>query len=219
LLLFGGAVILTGATALVSPYLWRTAPGGDEPDDDLVQAPAEADPTEETEPPDAEWLERLGELAEQATEAAKEAAGVLCPLLTLALLAVAGVLAGWRPLRRIALVRHLRAPLWEVSPTTRIEQGWRLVEIALGDLGVHPRPGEDAAGLARRARPVLERLSPVEVHGLEDAAAVADRVRFGLGVQPGDVETMTRFARWTADTVWERLGDKRQIGALYRDLG
>jgi hypothetical protein len=47
---------------------------------------------------------------------------------------------------------------------------------------------------------------------------VADRVRFGLGVQPGDVDTMVRFSRWTADTVWERLGDRRQVGAIYRAL-
>ncbi len=218
LLLLGGALLLTVATALVSPYLWRTAPGGDQPDDDVVAQPAQDDATEEVDPSDGEWAKRVGERMEQATEAAKQAAGVVCPLLTLALLALAGVIAGWRPLRRLLLLRHLREPLWEVSPTTRVEQGWRLVEIALGDVGVHPRPGEDAAALARRARPVLEALSPVEVHGLEDAAAVADRVRFGLGVQPGDVETMTRFARWTVDTVWERLGDTRQLGALYRDL-
>jgi hypothetical protein len=138
--------------------------------------------------------------------------------ITLLLLALIGVLVAWRPLRRLALLRHLRDPIWPVLPTTRIEHGWRLVEIALGDLGVHPQPGEDAAGLARRARPVLERLSPVEVHGLEDAAVIADRVRFGLGVGPEDVATMTRFARWATDTVWERMDDRQQMSAMYRAL-
>ena len=76
----------------------------------------------------------------------------------------------------------------------------------------------DAAGLARRAAPVLAKLSPVEVHGLEDAAEIADRVRFGLGVGDKDVEVMQRFAAWAIDTVWERLGDGEQVRCMYREL-
>jgi hypothetical protein len=212
------ALTLTFGTAVVSPYLWRTGEGGDNPDDAVPREQTEADAPEEEEPGDMSWLEGVGRALQQALDAAQEASGALCSVLTVLLLLLAGWLSGWRPVRRLVLLRHLRDPLWPVSPTQRIENGWRLVEIALGDAGVVARPGEDAASLARRARPVLEALSPVEVHGLEDAAAVADRVRFGLGVQPGDVDTMVRFSRWTADTVWERLGDRRQVGAIYRAL-
>lgn len=215
-----GALGLTVATALVAPYLWRTGDDGDgggEPTEQPAE-PYEA-PAEPTEGDgSSEFVKRMKEMAEQAVEAAKEASGSLCSVLGMALLALLGVLIAWRPLKRLFLVRHLKEPFWRVSATTRIEQGWRLVEIALADAGVHPRPGEDARGLARRARPVLEKLSPVDVHGLEDAAEVADRVRFGLGVAPEDEETMRRFSAWAIDTVWERLSDAQQVRCMYRGV-
>ncbi len=218
LLLLGAGLALTVMTALVSPYLWRTGDEGDQQSE--YTAPSEGEPAPD--PAGSEFFEKLVEqlakMAEQAVEAGQKAGGTVCAGLTLLLLAILGFLIGWRPLKRLFLLRHLRDPFWEVPATTRIEQGWRLVEIALGDAGVFPRPGEDAAGLARRAGPVLARLSPVEVHGLEDAAEVADRVRFGLGVGPEDVEVMQRFSAWAIDTVWERLGDREQIRCLYRDL-
>jgi hypothetical protein len=120
--------------------------------------------------------------------------------------------------KRLILLRHLRHPLWEVTATTRIENGWRLVEIALGDAGMFPIPGEDASGLARRAAPTLQKLSPVEVHGLPEAAEAMDRVRFGLGITPHDLEVMQRFSAWAIDTVWERLSDKEQLRCMYRGL-
>lgn len=223
--LMGMAAVLTVATAIVSPYLWRTGDEGDQEGQGQGQTPTEepGEPYEApSEPSDNEFLRRMGEgikqMAEQVVEAGSKSAGSICTLLTLLLLGVLGFLIAYRPLKRLFLIRHLKDPLWSVPATTRIEHGWRLVEIAMGDAGVYPRPGEDAAGLARRAGPVLQRLSPVEVHGLEDAAAVADRVRFGLGVGPEDLEVMQRFSGWALDTVWERLGDREQIRCLYREL-
>lgn len=222
LLLLAMAGVLAVMTALVSPYLWRTGDPGDRESEygGPSEEPAEPPPVEE--PGESEFLKRLGEqlskMAEKAVEAGQQAGGAICSMLTLLLLALIGFLLGYRPLKRLFLLRHLRDPYWNIPPTTRIENGWRLVEIAMGDAGVFPRPGEDAAGLARRAAPVLAQLSPVEVHGLEDAAEVADRVRFGLGVGPEDVEVMQRFSAWAIDTVWERLGDKEQIRCLYREL-
>lgn len=223
-LLMGTAVVLTGATAIVSPYLWRTGPGdregdgeGGEPQEQR-EGQSSGEPTPAEGGGDGKMMKQLKQVAEKAVEAAKTAGSAVCMMLTLAILALLGVLIAYRPLKRLATVRHLRDPLWQVSPTTRIEQGWRLVEIAMGDVGVFPHPGEDAAGLARRARPVLDALSPVEVHGLEDAAEVADRVRFGLGVGPDDVLTMQRFSAWALDTVWERIGDREQVRCMYRAL-
>ncbi len=224
-LLMGMAGVLTVATAIVSPYLWRTGDEGDREGEGYGEGPQEQ-PGETApapgEPDDSELFEKIGravkEMAEQAVEAGSKAAGAICTVLTLLLLAILGFLIAYRPLKRLFLIRHLKDPLWRVPATTRIEQGWRLVEIAMGDAGVFPRPGEDAAGLARRAGPVLRRLSPVEVHGLEDAAEVADRVRFGLGVGAEDLDVMQRFSGWAIDTVWERLGDREQIRCLYREL-
>lgn len=225
--LLGLAAGLTLTTAVVAPYLWRSAPAeGDEPDPTPEPQPqeqprpqggCEEEPGEspEPQPPDPQSME---ELAEKATRAIQEASQALCMVLTLAMLGLVGILVGGPPLRRLLAVRYLRDPPGQVPATERIEQGWRLVEIALADAGVAPRPGEDAQGLARRARPVLEKLSPVPVHGLEEAAEVADRVRFGLGVGPEDVVVMERFSGWVYDTVWERLSDREQVRNLYRPL-
>lgn len=219
-LLLGMAGVLTIATAVLSPYFWRTGPGDRE-------GQTQGEPTEQPsdpppEPGDSEFLKKLGEalekMAQQAVEAGEKAGGTICTALSLLILAALGALVGYRPLKRLFTVRHLRDPFWSIPPTGRIENGWRLVEIALADAGVYPRPGEDAAGLARRAAPVLAKLSPVEVHGLEDAAEVADRVRFGLGVGDRDVEIMQRFSAWAIDTVWERLSDGDQVRCMYREL-
>lgn len=220
--LFVLAAGLTVATAIVAPYFWRTGPGddGDDGGGEPTEQPAE-EPYEPTEG-ESELMRRIGEAIEQiaqsAQQAGEQAGSALCTMLTIALLGLLGILIAWRPLRRLTLIRHLKDPLWQVPATQRIEHGWHLVEIALGDAGVHPHPGEDARGLARRARPVLEKLSPVEVHGLEDAAEVADRVRFGLGVHPADLDVMQRFSAWAMDTVWERLDDLQQLRCMYRGL-
>ena len=226
-LLLLGAGALTIATAVVSPYLWRTGEGdrpSEQPPEQVQQQPQDPPPQgcerepqsgPGTPPPEGADGKEMGEKVKRAVQ---QATGTVCTLLTLALLMLAGVLIGGPPVRRLFVVRHLREPLWPVTPTTRIEQGWRLVEIALGDAGVSVHPGEDARGLAIRAAPVLAKLSPVEVHGLDDAAEVADRVRFGLGVSRGDVEVMDRFAAWAYDTVWERLTDGQQVRCMYRPL-
>jgi hypothetical protein len=207
-------VAVTLMTALVSPYLWRTGDGGSEPSNPPTEQPAEPDAPSE----DSEWMRAAKELGEKVVEAAKQAGGSICSLLALAVLAVLGMLIAGPPLRRLFVIRHLQSPFWGVTNTTRIEMGWQLVEIALADAGVDVRAGEDAAGLARRAQPTLSQLSAVDVHGLEDAAEVIDRVRFGLGVGPKDVATMQRFSRWTYDTVWERLTDLQQVKCMYRTL-
>lgn len=242
-LLVGTALFLTLATAALAPYLWRSGPGDREGDGgggtEQTQTGSGAEsPQPEPQPKEQQGCqdqdggpERPGpperpsdagkqgeQMGEKVVEAGKQAGTALCMLATLAILAIVGLLVFGPPLRRLLVVRHLRDPFWKLPATTRIEHGWRLAEIALGDAGVVPRPGEDARGLAHRAEPVLRKLSPVHVHGLEDAAEVADRVRFGLGVGPEDVAVMERFSAWVYDTVWERLSQGEQVKAMYRVL-
>lgn len=214
-------LVVGGSTAIVAPYLWRTGPPDCEAEGTCRDSPPPEPGEDEGPPPDMpDWdlPPEVIEMLQKMGEAAKDTTGTICTLLTLGLLALLGALIAYRPLKRLLVVKHLKEPFWAVPPTQRVEHGWRLVEIALGDAGVHPIPGEDAAGLARRAGPVLRALSPVEVHGLEDVAEVADRVRFGLGVSEGDVGVVDRFARWVLDTVWERLDDKQQLAAMYRGI-
>lgn len=222
-LLAGLAIVIAGATALIAPYLWRTGPSDHDGHASEVQERNQADArgreSGDGNPLDGvEIPEGAKQVIQKAGEAAKKASGTICSVLSILIIATIGALLAYRPLKRLVVVRHLRDPLWEVPPSHRIEQCWRMVEIALGDAGVDPRPGEDAAGLARRAAPVLKKLSPVEVHGLEEVAEVADRVRFGLGVGPDDVAVVERFSKWVLDTVWERLDDKAQMAAMYRGL-
>ncbi len=247
ILLAAMGVGLAVVTAVVAPYLWRTGPqdgngpndnGGTEQHDpsqykgDGGKSNNRADKKEKGRKPECrngqycpeeegsgpKVPDGVKQAAEQVVEAAKQAGGTICSVLSIAMMLGLGALLAYRPLKRLFVLRHLRDPLWDVAPSTRIDQCWRMVEIALGDAGVRALPGEDAAGLAKRAAPVLKELSPVEVHGLEEVAEVADRVRFGLGVGPKDVEVIERFARWVLDTVWERLDDKAQLAAMYRGI-
>jgi hypothetical protein len=208
--------LLTLGTALVAPYFWRvghgdTDNGNSGQTEQQQQQQQQSQGEGEGEGQGQELMEKMQKAAEQASKAA-------CVSITLLVLAGLMLLVGWRPVKRLFVLRHLRMPFWRTSTSERIEHGWRLVEIALGDIGIHPLPGEDALGLARRALPILKTYSPVEVHGLEAAASAADRVRFGLGVTAEDLAIMERFSVWASDTIWERISQKEQFKAMYRGI-
>jgi hypothetical protein len=231
------AVGLAGASAIAAPYLWRTGPGDKEGDGGGGQG--QEDPKEK-QPKDGKQgkgkgkqgkgknkgkqtageqaLEKVEELGEEMGPALQQGLDLLTTLLTMLVLFLLALLVFYRPVKRLLLIRHLRRPFWRTAPTARIEQGWRLVEIAFADAGVHSRGSEPAASLCRRGAPVLAAMAQVEVHGLPDAAEVRDRVAYGLGVHPEDVVLMERVADWAFDTVWERLGDRGQLRAMYRGL-
>ena len=122
------------------------------------------------------------------------------------------------PMRRIVYVRHYRDPLWPISTTKKIENQWDLIRIALADLGIHGQRGDSATTLVEQAIPKLKEVtgSARRVPGLRDAAMIRDRVVFGLGVGKEDAQKMNENANWVYDSVWNRLGNKHQIKALYR---
>lgn len=224
------AVGLTVGTAAIGPYLWRTGPGDDgsnggEPSEEPADTGGDQ-PSED--PGDGDPADQLRKQADSVTQQVQQdmeqrlerSISILSTLLLLLLLFLAALLVFWRPARRLLTVRHFRRPYWPQPATTRIEDGWRLVEIAVADAGIEPRPNEPAERLYHRSREALEKISgnPREVHGLLEAARIRDRVAYGLGVRPGEVELMEKVAQWAYDTVWDRLGDKEQIKALYRRL-
>lgn len=234
------ALMLTIGSAIMAPYLWRTGPGeadGDDPvtqDDTGHRQPPPKDGKQDQgkkgqadkQPSDMQkrWEQASGDAMKEAREELRpqvsQGLDLLSTLLTALTLFLLGLLAFYRPVRRIVLARHYERPLIHISPTKRIRNGWRLVEIALGDAGVEPRPNEPAATLLQRALPTLQKLSParVEVHGLAEAAEIRDRVEYGLGVHPQDVALMERTARWAYHTVWDRLGEWTRIKKLYRGI-
>lgn len=95
--------------------------------------------------------------------------------------------------RRVWTVRQGYRPVWPFSPLGRIRSSWRLVEVALGDLGAPARPNE--------------------------AADIRDRVSYGWGIGRQDVVLMQRVAVWVYRIVWDRQTDWAQIKAMYRSLG
>lgn len=234
LLLGGLAFSLAVGSALLAPYLWRTGPrdgrDGDRAassgDDGADPAEAPSEPSESSPPKKAGKRGRGKTIdrSEGPVEAARQAAepdeqgpgGVVIDPLLLLLLAILGLVLGGPPVRRLLLVERLRRPSGGVSATTRIEQGWRLVELALTDAGVPLSAGEPAEQIAARAGPVLAARFPLQVEGLAEAAAIRDRVAYGLGVDPQDLVQMELIAGLVYDVVWDRLGDGAQIRALYR---
>lgn len=235
-LAFGVAV---GAAA-IAPYLWRTKEDEDataqseqaQPQDPQQQPPKQsknqktqkgntkADKGKPTKLPRYHRGKGensdLVEVREDLRPEQQGAGGLSLDPWTLFLLALIGLVLGGPPTRRLWLIERLRSPGRRVSSTAQVEGGWRLVEIALADAGVERLPGEPASGLVQRAGPTLQQVSPVDVHGLAQAAEIRDRVAYGLGVSQADVDQMRRVANTAFDTVWDRLGDRGQIRALYR---
>lgn len=230
------ALVLTVGSAVVAPYLWRTGPGEADDDDDPVSGQDTGQPEEPPEEQPAEekpkkrskfqdrWEQAAGdgmkEVREELQPQVSQGLDLLGTLLIALALFLLALLVFWRPVRRLVLARHYERPFLDLPPTTRIRNGWRLVEVALGDAGVEPRPNEPAASLMKRAMPTLLKLSPagLEVHGMAEAAEIRDRVEYGLGVHPEDLALMERTARWAYHTVWDRLGEWARVKLLYRGI-
>lgn len=216
-------LLVTVSGAFVAPYLWQTGPGDRQGDGGRTSEQEHAserghrDRTEWQRNDDATGGEGIGgrnEL-EQARKAAEEAAFSLLMLVLMLLLALSAALVFGPPLRRMVLLQHLRRPLWPVPPTRRVEQHWRLVEIALGDLGIQRRRGDSAESLVRRAAQQVDFVDP---DALFRCAAVADRVRYGIGVMPDDPTLARRTAEMTYQAVWEVMTEKQKFRAVYRFL-
>jgi hypothetical protein len=135
-------------------------------------------------------------------------------LLLIVILSLLGILVFGPPLRRSLLLSWVRRPPLPTPPSARVEGAWRLVEVALGDLGVERQPGDTAARAVERARERLPRT--LNLDPLVEAAEIADRVRFGLGLDPLDEMRARRNAEMAYQAVWEGLGELDKIRAVYR---
>lgn len=203
LLLLG--VALTIGAAATAPYLWRT--GHDDGDGNTTTTDDPNHPALFDGPANGP--------ANQAAQALQEAVRALITLLMAVILALAALLVFGPPLRRMLLLQYLRTPFWPVPPSRRVAQHWRLVEIALGDAGVHRLPGDSAHALAIRGAHEADLLDP---ESLVNAAEVADRVAFGFGVQADDVMVARRAAEMTYQSVWDDLSEIARWKAMYRLL-
>lgn len=227
---------LTVGSAVLAPYLWRTGPA-EEGDGNAPPQPrqgeqrgTEGEPQEgrEGEPEPERRKSRGGAgggesperqpgspmTPEEMQESARKAGVSVLFLLLFALLALLAIAVFGPPLRRTLLLTHMRRPLWPVPPTRHVQQSWWLVEVALADLDVPHHPGDSAGTFAHRA---VGHLPPaLLVDPILEVAAVADRVAYGLGLQPDDTMRARRQAEMAYEAVWSQLTEGQKIRAMYR---
>lgn len=208
------AVLVTGAVALVAPYLWRTAPA--QPNGQR-EAPPEPERGEGRERPADEGEQRrprfdgegLRRAIERAARRAREQGGAVLPFLPLFLLN--------RPLRRWWLLRRLRRSKG-VSPSRRASNRWRQIVIAMGDAGVEPKQADtvdDAIEHMERAR---ERQGLAPSQGLATFGEHYQRVRYGLGIPPGALDAMDREAESAYRDLRAPLGRWRRVKGWWRRI-
>lgn len=200
------ALLLFAITAVLAPYLWRTGPGN---------RAVERDRTEEVERDDSDDGARRrrspidgNRLARELMSAARhlrDAALVLWPLLLLFL--------AYRPTKRLLLLRHLRSPFVPVTPTERIENGWEYVRIAAGDAGVEQRGSDSVEELVGRLN-----ARGIGGPGVDDAARIYTRTRYGLTVVKGDPEAMREAAGRAGRELRSGLGAWARVRNLWRPL-
>ncbi len=192
------ALVVFAITAVFAPYLWRTGRGDRE-----VDRTEEVD-TDPTPRPPVDGDRLLRELMEAARHL-EEAALTLWPLLLLFL--------AYRPTKRWLLLRHLRSPLVLATPTERIENGWEYVRIAAGDAGIEHRGSDSVEELVGRVND-----HGVGGPGVDDAARIYTRTRYGLTVAQGDPEAMRGAADRAARELRSGLGPWARLRNLWRPL-
>lgn len=214
ILLVAMALALTAGLALTAPYMWRTgpAPRGDD-DGGTEYREAKKKPSPQTK----KGWDQLVEALEKAVKATVEMVRRYWSLLLLLLLFLLLLLAAQRPARRALYVRHLRRPFYSLPPTARIENNWRMVELALGDQGLHREHKETASSLCGRACKELRPDAELRDY-LQRAAAVRDRVTYGLGVGGSDVEEMKVLAELSYDKVRMLLPHAERWRSLFRKI-
>lgn len=224
-LLVVSALVLTVGTAVAAPYLWRTGPRQGRADDDHGDPQPDPgrpqDPQSGGEPRDdssGDTWEQVRQALQEAAEAMAETARTYWPLVVLILLLVLAVLAAWRPAARVVVLRYLRSPPWPLPATRRIENAWRIVEVALGDLGFHRAPRETAMALCHRTLAELPDLDPAVRARLVQAASTRDRVLFSLGVGPRDEQDSLDDATWLYPRLRSSLEARMRVKSLYRKI-
>jgi hypothetical protein len=231
--LLGFTLVVLGATALVSPYLFRThhddktqteehassdrgksgggkSGQGGEPHASSGHGQPKGGSGRPLDDPDASG----------ASDAASEALALGMRLFLWLLAAAAALLflmlAVFPPIRRALLLRHLERPLWPVAPTARVMNLWRRALAALAVIDVVPGVGEAPSDFARRAEDEVRAQLHCEAVGLAEAAAIVERIDYaGRGLGAGEEQrvkgAITAFVR----TVEQRIDARRRLAAAW----
>ncbi len=111
-----------------------------------------------------------------------------------------------RAVRRTVLLRHLQRPFWNETLDQRVSNHWQRMLIGLGDAGIHPSRDELPQAFARR----------VGIAGMEVCAAILERVRHGVRLEDGDLETMDAAASDVYRSARKRAGSLGRLTAWIR---
>lgn len=191
------AAALFGITAVLAPYLWRTGKG-DRPSKHQHQSEDHSEDNGEPRQGPKVDGEAIMRQMRQMAKAAQDTAVKLWPLLLLFVL--------YRPAKRALLRTHLLTPIVPTPPTERIDNLWEYVRISAEDAGVIPVSSDSVEQLLSRIEE-----KGAGGPGIEEAAAIYVRTRYGFTVAMGDTQKM-REAAVLADkelcarlTVWDRV--------------
>ena len=220
LVLFFMTAIVLGTTALVSPYLFRTAHDDSAKDkseqhdqsQEQKQKPQkghDGEGDEENNGDDGKGIEQLEDLLKLALK-------VFLGLLVLALILLFLVYGVLPPFRRRFLLKHLMTPLWPVAPTARVMNLWRRGLSALALVDIEPAPGEPPTELARRAERELQPLLPGPTPGLAVAAGIVEKIHYaGRGLGPGEEQAMRAAIVELLAALEPRVAFRKKLAATW----
>ena len=137
-------------------------------------------------------------------------------LLVVALILLFLLLAVAPPFRRMFLLRHLERPLWPVSPTSRVMNLWRRAIASLAMVDIEPAAGESPRDFARRARTELATHFAWDAAGLEEAAAIVEKIDYaGRGLGPTDEQTMREQISAFVRELDSRIGGGKKMKSAW----
>jgi hypothetical protein len=199
------ALLATGFTAKLAPYLWRTGPQEARRDNTSPSDGREAPRPR----PEVDW-DALARALERTAREAQQRARDALPFLPLFLFR--------RPLRRAWLLRHWRRPMVSVTPTERANNLWRYVTIALDDVDQQPRRGESYEQTIERFIRVRAARGEAPPEGLAETRTLYERVRFGLGIPTGALDELQVQAERAFRSVRAPMTPWQRVKCWFRSI-
>lgn len=235
------AAVLFVSTALLAPYLWRTAhhegdgrsDSGEKQKDkektkkkkkkkktggDGSQSGAESGDPGEGEGEDGEDEDetppnKKPELDEKAVARELQRLANAAKESALHLWPLLLLFLFYRPAKRALLLRHLERPIVPTPPSERIENLWEVVRIAAQDRGFVLVSSDSIEDFLRRLE-AAGALTP----NVSEAAAIYERARYGFTLQRGEVDAMKRAAVTAAAELRKPLTIADQVKIRWRRL-
>lgn len=199
------ALAVSGAVALVSPYLFRTR--HESGSRDRQQRPS-AEPREQPPRPPAFDADGLREAMRRALRRTREEAKEVLPFVPLFFLN--------RPLRRLFLMWRWRRR--GQAPGARAQGLWRYVTLGLDDAQLGAKAGESLEEMVTRINTARAASGLAPVEGLAESASVYGRLRYGLGIPLGALDSLEQQSALAFRSVRESMSRWARLKSWWRQL-